>query len=74
MRERHDVLDGLRRHWSWKDNPKRSLVVLAPPRLVFHPPIEKRYLQRGKGWLSRRTFSFDDLFVAWHHQIPDYDR
>lgn len=74
MRKKRDVLDGLHRHWSWKRGDKRSLVVLSQPRLAFHPPIEKRYLQRGKGWLSRRTFSFDDLFVAWHHQIPDYDR
>lgn len=74
MREQSGILDELHRHWTWRRGEQRSLVVLSPPRLVFHPPIEKRYLQRGKGWLSRRTFSFDDLFVAWHHQIPDYER
>ena len=73
LREKSDVLDDLHRHWTWKRGHKRSLVVLSPPRLAFHPAIEKRYLQRGKR-LSRRTFSFDDLLVAWHHQVPDYER
>jgi hypothetical protein len=40
-------------------------VFLETPRLVFNPAIKKTNLQSGSGWLSRRTFSFDELFQAW---------
>jgi hypothetical protein len=52
-------------------SPKERLVIEAKtgwseqPRLVFNPPISKDLLQKGKGYLSRRTFSFDELFDAW---------
>jgi len=42
-----------------------SMVFLGEPRLVFNPPIKKDNLQEGKGWLSKRVFSFDELFEAW---------
>lgn len=44
---------------------KRSILFLGEPRLVFNPPVRKENLQKGRGWLSKRTFSFDELFAAW---------
>ena len=49
----------------WSDSEKKSLVFLGAPRLVFNPAIRKGNLQEGKGWLSRNTFTFDELFEAW---------
>jgi hypothetical protein len=51
--------------WLWSANPKYSFLFLATPRLVFNPPVDKKRLQTGHGWLSKRTFSFDTLFEAW---------
>jgi len=42
----------------------RNIVFLEPPKLVFNPTIKKENLQKGSGWLSKRFFSFDDLFKA----------
>ncbi len=51
------------RQWDW---PKQhTFVFLGVPRLVFNPSIKKEKLQAGKGWLSKRVFSFDTLFQAW---------
>jgi hypothetical protein len=50
--------------WRW-DKCRRSFLFLEEPRLVFNPPIQKDKLQKGKGWLSRRVFSFDNFFEAW---------
>lgn len=47
---------------------KRYLVFTSQPLLVFNPPIEKSYLQKGSGWLSKRAYSFEDLFKAMHRQ------
>jgi len=44
---------------------RRSFLFLDEPRLVFNPPIKKEKLQEGKGWLSKRVFSFDAFFEAW---------
>jgi hypothetical protein len=51
--------------WDWREGQKYSFLFLAKPRLVFNPPINKEKLQKGKGWLSKRTFSFDTFFAAW---------
>ncbi|MGD1088046.1 MAG: hypothetical protein ABR955_04890 [Verrucomicrobiota bacterium] len=61
----HELMKDLHRKWSWTENKHLSFLLLGEPRLVFNPPISKEYLQGGKGWLSRRFFSFDDLFMAW---------
>ncbi len=51
------------KEWDW---PKRhSFLFLGEPRLVFNPPVKKEKLQAGRGWLSKRFFSFDTLFEAW---------
>jgi hypothetical protein len=50
--------------WNWRDS-KRSFLFLSTPRLVFNPPVLKDKLQKGKGWLNKRIFSFDTLFKAW---------
>lgn len=56
----------LKTHWDWWGNPKKkSILFLAMPRLVFNPAIHKEALQKGKGWLSKRFLSFDELFKAW---------
>lgn len=61
-----DIIDPIHRdkEWNW-NGVKRSFLFLAPPRLVFNPPVNKDLLQKGKGWLSKRSFSFDTLFEAW---------
>jgi hypothetical protein len=50
--------------WSWK-NVRRNFLFLGEPRLVFNPAIKKELLQKGKGWLSKRYLTFDELFKAW---------
>jgi hypothetical protein len=57
------LLEPLHQNWKWPH--KRSFLFLSKPRLVFNPPVLKESLQKGKGWLSKRTFSFDKLFEAW---------
>jgi len=65
-RNRHkDELQALRRAWSWRRAEQRTFLLLGEPRLVFNPPVRKERLQKGRGWLSKRFFSFDDLFAAW---------
>ena len=64
LKKHMTYLEGIRTRWKWKDH-KRSFLYLGEPRLVFNPPIKKENLQAGRGWLSRRTFSFDNLFQAW---------
>ena len=59
-----DLLGRLRKAWSWSRD-ETSSAFLAPPQLVFAPPIRKESLQSGRGWLSRRTFTFSELFDAW---------
>jgi hypothetical protein len=51
--------------WNWKQGTKYSFLFLEEPRLVFNPPINKEKLQKGKGWLSKRVFSFEEFFNAW---------
>ncbi len=57
--------DIIHREWTWKDKKLRSMLFLGEHRLVFNPAINKENLQKGKGWLSKRTFSFDELFAGW---------
>jgi len=58
-------LDVIHREWNWKDKRLRSMLFLGEPRLVFNPAVKKENLQKGKGWLSKRMFSFDELFAGW---------
>lgn len=62
MKELRDV-----KSWRWTHTTPRNFLLLGEPRLAFNPPVRKERLQKGKGWLSRRFFSFDDLFAAWGH-------
>jgi hypothetical protein len=64
-----NLLKDLRKQkdWRWGQITPRSFLLLGEPRLAFNPPIRKESLQKGKGWLSRRFFSFDTLFAAWGH-------
>lgn len=66
LKKHRVILKQLRNAWgSWNEKNPRNFAFLATPRLAFNPPINKDLLQKGKGWLSRRTFSFDELFDAW---------
>lgn len=61
MKTHYDIFKGV----SWlRQRKKRSLVITAPPQLVFHPPVRKETLQKGSGWLSRNFLSFQELFEA----------
>jgi hypothetical protein len=51
--------------WSWEKNYRRNFLFLGEPRLVFNPAVKKEQLQKGKGWLSKRYLTFDELFRAW---------
>ncbi len=57
-------LEELHKSWSWNQD-KYSFLYLGEPHLVFNPPIKKERLQKGRGWLSKRIFTFEDLFSAW---------
>jgi hypothetical protein len=57
--------DIIHREWNWKDKKQRSMLFLGEPRLAFNPAIKKDNLQKGKGFLSKRMFSFDELFAGW---------
>jgi len=58
------LLQPLRRGSDWRDT-KRNFLFLSKPRLVFNPPVLKEKLQKGKGFLNKRSFSFDAFFEAW---------
>jgi hypothetical protein len=62
-----EIMDNLHRReeWCWGETIPRTFLLLGEPRLAFNPPIRKENLQSGKGFLSRRFFSFDNLFEAW---------
>jgi hypothetical protein len=59
------LMKRLRREWGWDKDTKYTFLLLGKPRLVFNPPIHKDKLQKGRGFLNRRFFCFDDLFSAW---------
>jgi hypothetical protein len=65
LTKNRESLSPIHKKWDWKKNRKRSFLFLGPPRLVFNPPVKKESLQKGKGWLSKRFLSFDELFSAW---------
>ena len=66
IKKHQEILNTLRRNWRvWDKDHRRNIAFLGTPRLVFNPAINKDLLQKGKGYLSRRTFSFDELFEAW---------
>ena len=58
------LLRPLLQAWGWH-NVKRNVLFLSTPRLVFNPPVLKKNLVKGYGWLAKRFFAFDELFAAW---------
>jgi hypothetical protein len=69
LRRNRELLRQLKQKWFVKSKDQhRSFLFLDKPRLVFNPPIQKQRLQRGKGWLSKRFFTFDELFAAWQRR------
>lgn len=65
LKKHRDLMKEFRQGWTWNSKTQRNIAFLGTPRLVFNPPINKNLLQKGHGWLSRRTFTFDELFNAW---------
>lgn len=65
MRSQASLLGELKGFWTWKSGRARSFALLDEPQLAFAPPIRKNALQAGSGWLSKRSYSFADLFKAW---------
>lgn len=65
VKQQESVFKDLRKKWTWNKDEHRSFLFLGKPRLVFNPPVQKDWLQSGKGWLSRRFYSFDELYDAW---------
>lgn len=63
LRKHLALLRPLRSGWAWPQ--KRYLLFLSRPRMVFNPPVLKANLQKGRGFLGKTAFSFDDLFEAW---------
>ena len=56
------LLQPLAREWDWPH--KRSFLFLLTPRRVFDPPVSKKDLGIGAGFLGKRVFCFDALFAA----------
>jgi hypothetical protein len=65
MKSHAEILRELHGDWSWTEGEQRCFLFLGQPRLAFNPPVRKENLQVGKGWLSKRFLSFDELFEAW---------
>ena len=65
LNKHRSYLEGIHKKWHW-GKQRRSFLFLGEPRLIFNPPVKKDNLQKGKGFLSKRTFSFDQLFEAWN--------
>jgi len=63
-RQHREQLQDLRRNWPW-GTEQRNFLFLGNPHLAFNPPIPKERLQKGRGWLNKRFFSFEALFAAW---------
>jgi len=59
-----DIIAPLKKNFK-SSKEQRTVLFLSEPRLVFNPPINKNLLQKGTGYLSKRAFSFDELFAAW---------
>ena len=65
IKSNRDILRLLKQKWfTGKKSQLRSFVFLGKPQLVFNPPIQKTKLQRGRGWLSKRSFTFEELLEA----------
>lgn len=65
LKQNKFFIDPLYKSWDWGKDKKRYFLFLGEPYLVFNPPVQKEYLQKGSGWLSKRFLSFDELFCAW---------
>jgi hypothetical protein len=72
IRKNKIYLDAIHKEekWKWgKIKKKRSFLFLSEPRMAFNPAVNKENLQKGKGFLSKQTFSFDELFKARSERI-----
>ena len=64
-----ELLKRLHTNWSWSTGEQRVFLLLNTPHLVFNPPIDKRNLVGGRGFLGKRFFSFEELFSAWDQPL-----
>jgi hypothetical protein len=61
-----DYVKRVRDWFFYKGRTKKfSFVFLSVPRLAFNPPIKKSNLRKGKGFLGRGYFTFDQFYRAW---------
>jgi hypothetical protein len=65
LKKHQERLDAFDRRWRWRKNVRRSVVLLGRPRPVFNPPVPKESVQTGRGFLNKRSVSFDELFTGW---------
>lgn len=56
-----NILKAAGRNFQWEK--RQHLLFLGEPRRAFWPPIHKRTFQKTPGNLSKRSFSFDQLFA-----------
>jgi hypothetical protein len=59
-----ELLQQIEADENYDDEIPHILMLLGKPRMLFNPPIEKRNLQDGNGWLSKNYYEFDELFEA----------
>jgi hypothetical protein len=48
----------------YDEKQPHTLLLLNKPRLLFNPPIDKKSLQDGTGWLSKNYYEFEELFKS----------
>jgi hypothetical protein len=51
--------------WFFEKRKRYSCAFLSIPRLAFNPPIQKPFLQDGRGFLNRHYYLFDEFYQAW---------
>jgi hypothetical protein len=56
------------RKYFYGRNNKYSFIFLSVPRLAFNPPIQKPFLQKGRGFLNKHFYSFDQFYQAWRSE------
>lgn len=53
------------RDWFFDEPRKYSCVFLSRPRMAFNPPIKKKTLRKGVGFMGKGYYTFDSFYRAW---------
>lgn len=59
-----ELLEETRNDDNYNDAIPHVLLLLGKPRMLFNPPIEKKKLQEGNGFLSKHFYEFDEIFES----------